>query len=60
MTIDTQKLPKLLDKSISKVWIKDGKRKMMSDGGYTLMNAGLARNLFGKYKGGKYSLKYDN
>lgn len=54
---DTAKLPKLLDRSVQKVWIKDGKRKMMSDDGYTMIEKDQARRMFGALKGGKYSLK---
>ena len=38
-------------------WIENGKRKLMSEGGWTFMNSDLARKIFGNYMGGKYSLK---
>jgi hypothetical protein len=44
---------------MKKIWIKDGKRKMMSDSGHMFMKADTARKIFGKLKGGKYSLKQE-
>ncbi len=55
-TMSTQNAPALLDKKIRKVYIKDGQRKMMSDSGYMMMPADHSRKMFGKMKGGKYSM----
>lgn len=52
--LSTSSAPKLIERP---TWIKNGKRKLMSDGGYTMMDSGLAKKTFGNYKGGKYSLK---
>lgn len=49
--------PSLTDRSVRSVYIKDGRRKMMSDTGHMYMPADLARKLFGRLRGGKYSLK---
>lgn len=38
-----------------KVYIKEGKRKMMTDGGYMMVDANHSRRMFGKLQGGKYS-----
>lgn len=57
--MDSGSSPKLLDKSIQKIWIKDGKRKLMSDTGHMYMGEGIARKTFGRYRGGKYGLKQE-
>ena len=57
MPENLSQFPKMTDKSMTKVYIKDGRRKMMSDTGHMFMGADSARKAFGKYKGGKYSLK---
>ena len=49
--------PDTTDKTIKRVWIKDGKRKMTSSDGMMHIDAQQARKMFGKMKGGKYSLK---
>ena len=55
----TNDAPVLLDKSVKHVWIKDGRRKLMSDGGYAYMDANYARRMFGNQRGGKYSLRQE-
>jgi hypothetical protein len=57
MPFSTSDAPGLLDKR-TRVYIKDGKRKMLSDGGYMYMDRSRARKIFGRLKGGKYSLPY--
>lgn len=55
--VSTSTIPSLVDR---KVYIKGGKRKMMTDTGYMTVDAGHARRTFGKLQGGKYSkLQYD-
>ena len=49
--------PHLTDKRIGRVYIKDGRRRMMTDSGTMLASAGLTRLMFGKAKGGKYSAR---
>lgn len=49
--------PDLLDKR-TRIYIKDGKRKMLSDSGYMYMGRNKARKIFGRMKGGKYSMPY--
>ena len=57
MTMSLSDAPDTVDKTIKKVWIKNGKRKMTTSDGMMHVNAELARKMFGKMKGGKYSLK---
>lgn len=49
--------PDLQDKSIKKIWIKDGRRRIMTDGGYMDLSSKFSRKMFGNYKQGKYSEK---
>lgn len=49
--------PHLTDKRIGRVYIKDGRRRMMTDSGTMLASAGLTRLMFGKARGGKYSAR---
>lgn len=55
--LSTEGAPNLLDKKIQKVYIKDNKRKMITDTGFMYIPADHARSLFGRHKGGKYSIK---
>jgi len=55
MTSSLADTPKIVDASIKKFYIKDGKRKIQTDTGFMMMPAGMSRMLFGKMKGGKYS-----
>lgn len=55
MTTDTSKLPSLVDKSVRKVWIKDGRRRLMTDSGFMLAPQEYMRRMFGRLRGGKYS-----
>ena len=55
MTMATTDAPKMMDRS--RRYIKDGKRRMMTDSGYMLAPASLSRLMFGKTRGGKYSEK---
>lgn len=57
--LTTTDAPHLLDKRIRNVYIKDGRRKMMSSDGYMFMSSDATRKIFGKYRGGKYSLKQE-
>ena len=57
MTMSLSDAPDTTDKTIKRVWIKDGKRKMTSSDGMMHIDAQQARKMFGKMKGGKYSLK---
>lgn len=52
--------PALVDKKVRKVYIKDGRRRMMTDSGIMLAPASLTRLMFGKSKGGKYSHVQDS
>lgn len=45
----------LTNRSIRRVYIKNGRRKMMTDSGVMLSPASLNRRTFGRMKGGKYS-----
>lgn len=54
---DIAQIPDLVDKSVRNVWIKDGKRRMMTDSGWMTANADSARKMFGNYKQGRYSIK---
>lgn len=59
MTLDTGKLPNLTDRSIRRVWIKNGERRITTDSGYMKLSSDFSRRLFGKYKGGRYSVLQD-
>ena len=49
--------PDLQDKSIRKIWIKNGKRRITTDSWYMDLDSKYSRKLFGNYKGGKYGQK---
>ena len=55
--MDTGQHPQIMDKSIKKVYIKDGKRKMPTGDGYMMMSAKKGKQMFGAHRGGKYSAK---
>jgi hypothetical protein len=56
MPMTTSDAPALTDEKIRKVYIKDGQRKMTTDSGYMYTPAHHARSLFGKMRGGRYSM----
>ena len=53
--MDTSKAPDLMDRSVRRVWIKNGKRRIPTDGGYMELNSSHSRKLFGNLKQGRYS-----
>ena len=53
--LSTTDAPALTDKKVRKVYIKDGKRRVSTDGGFMFTSAHLSRRMFGKLKGGRYS-----
>lgn len=57
MTMATTTAPDMLDKTIKKLYIKDGKRRVMTDSGVMLTPAHLSRRMFGRMRGGKYSVR---
>ena len=57
MPVRTNDIPALTDKRIKHVYIKNGKRYMMTDSGKMAAPASLSRMMFGKLKGGKYNNK---
>ena len=59
MTIDTSKAPDLVNKSIRRVWIKNGHRRISTDGGWMELSSRFSRKLFGNYKQGRYSKLQD-
>lgn len=58
--MDTSRNPNLTERSIKRIWIKDGKRRMITDGGYMDLSSSLSKKMFGNLKQGRYSQLQDN
>lgn len=57
--LSTSDIPKLV-KAPRKMprYIKNGRRMMQTDTGFMYADSAMSKNMFGKMKGGKYSMKY--
>lgn len=53
--LSTSDAPSVLDKKVSKLYIKDGKRLLPTSDGVMSLSSDRSKKMFGKMKGGKYS-----